>query len=68
MEKPVMRLVGEDGNAFAILGRMGQAMQKAGWSKDSIDATIKEATSGDYDHLLRTVTDTCEIDTTEDDA
>lgn len=46
-------LVGEDGNAFAILGRVQKAMRRAGVPKEELDAYFAEATSGDYDHLLR---------------
>ena len=49
-----VKLIGEDGNAFNILGRCQQAARRAGLPKDEIDAFIKEATSGDYDHLLQT--------------
>ena len=48
-------LIGEDGNAFAILGRVSRAMRRAGVSKAERDAFMKEATSGDYNHLLATV-------------
>lgn len=48
-------LVGEDGNAFAILGRVTKALKRAGASKEEVDEFMAEATSGDYDHLLRTV-------------
>lgn len=48
-------LVGEDGNAFAILGRVARALRRAGVDKAEIDAFRDEATSGDYDNLLRTV-------------
>ena len=48
-----VQLVGQDGNAFAILGRVSGAMQKAKVPKSEIDAFIKEATGGDYDNLLR---------------
>lgn len=48
-------LVGEDGNAFAILGRVTGALRRAGVDKDERDAFVAEATSGDYDNLLRTV-------------
>ena len=48
-------LIGEDGNAFAILGRVLKAMTRAGVPKSERDAFMKEATSGDYDHLLATV-------------
>lgn len=46
-------LVGEDGNAFAILGRVQKALRRAGVPKEELDAYFAEATSGDYDHLLR---------------
>ncbi|SMY01259.1 hypothetical protein BSP239C_03205 [Brevibacterium sp. 239c] len=48
-------LVGQDGNAFAILGRVTRALNKAGVSQAERDEFFNEATSGDYDHLLRTV-------------
>lgn len=50
-----VRLVGEDGNAFAILGRTRRALQEAGASRDEIAAFLREATAGDYDQLLGTV-------------
>ena len=61
-------LVGEDGNAFAILGRVDRALQRAGYSRAARDAFLAEATSGDYDHLLRTAMDWVEEpDEDEDD-
>ena len=53
--KVVMKLVGEDGNAFAIMGRFSGAARRAGWKQEEIDAVLKEATSGDYNHLLATI-------------
>jgi hypothetical protein len=50
-----VQLVGQDGNAFSILGRVSKAMRRAGVPKPERDAFFKEATSGDYDHLLGTV-------------
>lgn len=49
-----VRLVGEDGNAFAIMGRVASALKDAGIPKEEIDAYYSESTSGDYDNLLRT--------------
>ena len=46
-----VKLVGEDGNAFAILGRVAQALRKAGHG-EYVSEFRKEATAGDYDHLL----------------
>jgi hypothetical protein len=51
-----VQLVGEDGNAFAIMGRVASALKSAGVSKEEIDEYYSESTSGDYEHLLRTAT------------
>ena len=51
-----VRLTGENGNAFAILGRVSATLRRAGVEKAERDAFYTEATSGDYDHLLQTVT------------
>lgn len=50
-----VKLIGEDGNAFAILARTKLALKRAGVPKVETDKFFEEATSGDYDHLLRTV-------------
>ena len=50
--KPTVKLTGENGNAFSIMGRIKQALRSAGADKEYIDKYLKEATSGDYDNLL----------------
>ena len=55
MDKVKMQLVGMDGNAFSILGRFSREAQKAGWKEEEIKKVIREATSGDYNHLLATI-------------
>jgi hypothetical protein len=57
-----VKLVGTDGNAFAVLGATIKAMRRAGVSQSDIDAFRAEATSGDYDHLLGTVMQTVEVE------
>ena len=52
MEKPKLKLLGTDGNAFAILGKASKVAKENGMDWDSIS---KEAQSGDYDHLLQTM-------------
>lgn len=47
-----VQLSGTDGNAFAVLGKVTGAMRRAGVPKEERDAFMKEANSGDYDHLL----------------
>jgi hypothetical protein len=55
-----VKLVGEDGNAFAIVGRTVTALRRAKVAKADIDAYSNTAMSGDYDHLLRTTMETVE--------
>jgi hypothetical protein len=50
--KPTVKLIGQNGNAFAIMGNIKRALKRAGADKEYIDDYIKEATSGDYNHLL----------------
>ena len=49
-----VRLVGEDGNAFAIIGRVVRAMRQAGVPSEEIKSYQEEVTSGDYNNLLAT--------------
>lgn len=48
-------LVGEDGNAFAILARVKRIMRRADLPDSEWEAFHAEATSGNYDNLLITV-------------
>ena len=56
-----VRLVGEDGNAFAIMGRVSSELRRflrsEGYERVEIDKIVKqyqtESMSGDYDNLLR---------------
>lgn len=50
-----VRLTGQDGNAFFILGKVKSALKSAGVPKEEQDEFMKEASSGDYNHLLQTV-------------
>ena len=49
-----VELVGQNGNAFNILGICLRAMREADLPQEERDAFEKEATSGNYDHLLAT--------------
>jgi len=60
MQQPVLyphikvKLVGKDGNAFAILGAVGSALKKGGANAADVKKFYDEATQGDYNHLLCT--------------
>ena len=49
-----VELTGQDGNAFAIMGRVAGALKKAGVPKEEVAEYMKESMSGDYNHLLQT--------------
>ena len=56
-----VQLIGEDGNAFAILGQVTRALREAAVPADEIESFTAEATAGDYNHLLATVMDWVEV-------
>ena len=57
-----VKLVGENGNAFAVLGQVKKALKQAGVSADDVQAFLNEAMSGDYDHLLQVVMQTVDVE------
>lgn len=66
--RPKVKLVGEDGNAFAILARCHVAAKEAGWTEDQWKKFHVEATSGDYNNLLCIVLNYFDdVDDEEDD-
>lgn len=46
-------LVGQDGNAYSLMGYTAKAMRRANFSKEEIDQMFEEARSGDYYNLIR---------------
>jgi hypothetical protein len=50
--KPTVKLIGENGNAFNILGQTIKALKKAKVDQETIDTYLQEAKAGDYDNLL----------------
>lgn len=55
-----LKLVGLDGNAFALMGAFTEQARREGWAEEEIKAVCDEATAGDYDHLLATLASHCE--------
>jgi hypothetical protein len=51
--KPTVALIGNDGNAFAILGACLKALRGAKVPAEVVAEFRKQATAGDYDNLLR---------------
>ena len=45
---------GPEGNAFVVLGKVQDAMKKAGATKSDVEEFMEVATSGDYINLIET--------------
>ncbi len=50
-----------DGNAFAVVGHVKEALRQNGVKPEDQREFIKEALSGDYDHMIQTVMTTVEV-------
>lgn len=57
----VVRLTGEDGNAFFIVERVCRELRRHGVPPEEIIGFKKEAMSGDYSHLLATCSQWVEV-------
>ena len=52
LSKPTVKLTGQNGNAFAVMGLVKNALKQAGADKEYIDKYLKESTVGDHSYLL----------------
>lgn len=57
-----VKLIGEDGNAFAILGKVSKELRRAGYDLDFIKEYQAQAMSGDYDNLLQVTMNYVEVE------
>ena len=53
-------LIGVNGNAYAIMGAFQRQARIEDWTAEEIKEVLKEAKSGDYNHLLATIENHCE--------
>lgn len=51
--KITVRNFGRDGNSFALMAQVTQAMKQGGCTREQIDAFRVEARAGDYDALIQ---------------
>lgn len=56
-----LELVGVNGNAFMIMAVFRRQAKREGWTQTEIDAVLKEAKSSDYNYLLATISNHCEV-------
>jgi len=57
-----VKLSGEDGNSYAILARVRQALREGGVPKEQVKEYFDEATKGDYNHLLQVTLEWVEVE------
>jgi hypothetical protein len=50
---PTVKLSGENGNAFNVMGLVSEALREHGADKEYITKYFQESTAGNYDNLLR---------------
>jgi len=51
--KPICKLVGTDGNVFAIIGRVREALRRAGQAERASEFVKRSFRAGSYDEVLR---------------
>lgn len=66
-KKVTLKLVGLDGNAFALMGAFQRQARAEGWDQTEINEVLDECKSGDYSHLLVTLMDHCQEPDDEED-
>ena len=65
-EKPTVKLTAIDSNAFTLIGMTIKALSRyhrgTAECNEIIQLFQKEATSGDYDHVIQTILEFCEVE------
>jgi hypothetical protein len=59
--KPICKLVGTDGNVFAVIGKVSSALKKAGQEDQASEFTAKAFQAGSYDEVLQLVMEYVEV-------
>jgi hypothetical protein len=57
----LVQLTGNDGNAFAIMSSVANALRSVGATPEEIKQYQTESMAGDYDNLLRTAMEWVEV-------
>ena len=60
-KKPRVKLIGENGNVFNVIGRTYQALVKAGMKKKAEEFKEKAVSSESYDCVLNLAMEYCEV-------
>ncbi len=60
--KPVVKLLGEDGNVFGVIGKTSKALKRAGLLEQAREFTEKAFAAHSYDEVLQLVMTYCEVE------
>lgn len=61
-QKPICRLVGEDGNIFSILGRVNRALKEDGKGEQVKEVSERVMASSSYDAALQIIMEYVEVE------
>jgi hypothetical protein len=62
MEKPKVKLIGEDGNIFNLMGITGKALRKAGQADKATEMNRKIMKCASYEQALSVIMEYCEVE------
>lgn len=62
MEKPIVKLIGEDGNVFNIIGKVSKGLKRAGLKEQAEEFQTRAFKSGSYDEVLQLVMEYVEVE------
>jgi hypothetical protein len=59
--KPIVRLTGEDGNVFNVIGRVSRALKDAGLSGQAAEFRTRALAASSYDEVLTMCFEYCDV-------
>ncbi len=62
MEKPVVKLIGQDGNVFNLIGLTIRALKKAGQSEQSKEFSAKAFGCASYGEVLNLIQEYADVE------
>ena len=60
-QKPIVKLIGEDGNVFNIMGLTSRALKEAGMPEKAKEFTDKAFNAKSYDEVIQLAMEYCEV-------
>lgn len=61
-DKPTVKLVGTDGNVFAVIGKVRDALGRAGLRDEAAEFVERAFAAGSYDEVLRLCMEYCDVE------